>query len=71
MPFSPDGLPLIGEIGGTGVHVLSGLGGSGFMSGPMAGLLLAHMMASPNPVLRAQLRRVLAPTSPSRFFYIL
>lgn len=46
MPFSPDDRPIIGPLPGAppGVFLLTGLGPSGFMRGPMAGLLLAESM---------------------------
>ena len=68
MPFSVDGRPILGEVGTSGIYVISGLGGSGFMCGPMTGLLLAYLMSAPEPELRNQLRDTLAPVSPTRFF---
>ena len=47
MPFSIDGAPLIGRVPwsrGPPLYVVSGLGASGFMKGPMAGVFCAAMV---------------------------
>lgn len=45
MPFAADGLPLIGPLPGVdAVHVVGGLGSTGFNRGPMAGWLLADLV---------------------------
>ena len=42
MPFSPDGMPIIGRIPlRKNLYVVTGLASSGFGRGPMAGKLLA------------------------------
>ena len=45
MPFTPDGLPLIGKISALeGCWIVSGLASSGMMKGPAAGVLLADLI---------------------------
>ncbi len=45
MPFTRDGLPLIGPMPGVqAVHVVGGLGSTGFNRGPMAGWLAADVV---------------------------
>jgi sarcosine oxidase subunit beta len=54
MPFSLDGLPLIGRIPSLdNLYIVSGLASSGFGRGPMAGKLLADYLLTghPHPVL--------------------
>jgi glycine/D-amino acid oxidase-like deaminating enzyme len=46
MPFSLDGRPLLGPIPGVpNAHVAGGLASSGFNRGPMAGRLVADLVA--------------------------
>ena len=50
MPFSRDDEPIIGEIGGhPGMFIISGLSGSGFMRGAMAGAVDRHNSPSCRP----------------------
>jgi glycine/D-amino acid oxidase-like deaminating enzyme len=54
MPFSLDGMPLIGKIPHRrDLYIVSGLASSGFGRGPMAGRLLADYIHTghPHPVL--------------------
>ena len=57
MPFSPDGMPLIGRIPlKKNLYVVSGLASSGFGRGPMAGKLLADYIDTghmPQPLIEA------------------
>jgi glycine/D-amino acid oxidase-like deaminating enzyme len=59
MPFSPDGVPIVGELpsvhaGANGsLFVITGMAGAGFMSGAEAGAWLARFIASgksPHPL---------------------
>ena len=46
MPFSVDGRPLLGRVPGVdGLFVAGGLASSGFNRGPMAGHLVADLVA--------------------------
>ena len=47
MPFSKDGLPIIGKLedSETPLYVCTGMGGSGFCRGPAAGILLGSFIA--------------------------
>lgn len=61
MPFSLDGLPVIGKVAQhQNLYVVSGLGASGFSRGPMAGKLLAELIHT------GQQPALLAETDPSR-----
>ena len=46
MPFSLDGLPIVGKIGCLpgNAFIITGMGSHGFMQGPGAGLYLANMI---------------------------
>lgn len=47
---TPDGIPVIGEVGGhPGVYISSGYSGHGFGLGPGAGLLTAQLVAGEKP----------------------
>lgn len=47
MPFTSDGAPLLGPVDEVpGLHLVTGLGSSGFMRGPMAGTLVADTIAT-------------------------
>jgi sarcosine oxidase subunit beta len=62
MPFSLDGLPVIGKAAQhPNLYVIGGLGASGFSRGPMAGKLLADFIQT------GQQPAILAETDPSRF----
>jgi hypothetical protein len=69
MPFSLDGQPIIGPVPSlpSGVWCVTGLGGSGFLRGGMAGVLLAELMASPSPQRRRRVKEILTPAEPARF----
>lgn len=61
MPFSMDGLPIIGRLPGhTNAYIVSGLASSGFGRGPMAGKLLAEFINS------GQRPRALTEADPAR-----
>ena len=47
MPFSKDGIPIIGKLedSETPLYVCTGMGGSGFCRGPAAGILLGSFIA--------------------------
>lgn len=58
MPFTSDGAPLLGPVPEVpGLHLVTGLGSSGFMRGPMAGSLVAESIldGGPSTVLAAAL----------------
>jgi len=62
MPFSLDGLPVIGKAARhSNLYVISGLGASGFSRGPMAGKLLADFIHT------GERPSILAEADPSRF----
>jgi glycine/D-amino acid oxidase-like deaminating enzyme len=66
MPFTIDGAPLIGKVPGvSNVYVVSGLGGSGFMRGPMAGKLLGLLIEEDDE--NGKIAAVLQGASPLRF----
>jgi glycine/D-amino acid oxidase-like deaminating enzyme len=48
------------------IWCVSGLAGSGFMRGPMAGFLCAELMTAQGHQ-KAQLENLLAPADPARF----
>ena len=58
-PSTPDSLPLIGEIGGTGVHAAFGHQHIGLTAGPKTGRLVADMIDGRRPNID------LAPTTPT------
>ena len=73
MPFTPDGLPIIGRLDASNspLYCATGLGGSGFCRGPATGLLLALLINDGR--LQAQLEEnemplsLLKHTDPNRF----
>ena len=82
MPFSQDGMPIIGRVKKPCRHdalvsdkgksmpplwCVTGLGGSGFMRGAMAGTLLAEMIGGVTSHRRKQAEILLSSASPSRF----
>ena len=70
MPFTPDGVPVIGAVGGVpGLFVAGGLASSGFNRGPMTGWLVADLMlgrAVPPEVARARPDRFAGNRGPAR-----
>ncbi|MFO7758365.1 MAG: FAD-dependent oxidoreductase [Roseovarius sp.] len=60
-PSTPDSLPLIGEIGSTGVHAAFGHQHIGLTAGPKTGRLIADLLAGKRPNLD------LAPYDANRF----
>ena len=66
MPFSPDGLPIIGRIPlRKNLYVVTGLASSGFGRGPMAGKLLAAYVSTrrmPQPLAEADPGRCVTET---------
>ena len=79
MPFSADGEPIIGELSsttiksenktrvGSGLYIISGLGGSGMMRGAMGGYLLAQSIAG-NEKEKVMAKHILAHVTPNRFW---
>ena len=79
MPFSADGEPIIGELSsttiksenktrvGSGLYIISGLGGSGMMRGAMGGYLLAQSIAG-NEKEKVMANYILAHVTPNRFW---
>ena len=76
MPFTVDGVPIVGRIDGVGapLYVCTGLGGSGFCRGPGAGLLLASLINDgrlhselPKDFVNDWPTTVLRETNPNRF----
>jgi sarcosine oxidase subunit beta len=62
MPFSLDGLPVIGKVTHRpNMYIISGLGASGFSRGPMAGELLADFIRT------GKQPNLLLSSNPSRF----
>jgi D-amino-acid dehydrogenase len=60
-PSTPDSLPLIGEIGSTGVHAAFGHQHIGLTAGPKTGRLVADLLSGKRPNLD------LAPYDANRF----
>ena len=60
-PSTPDSLPLIGEIGGTGVFAAFGLQHVGLTAGPKTGRPIAHLLSGQHPNID------LAPYDANRF----
>jgi glycine/D-amino acid oxidase-like deaminating enzyme len=77
MPFSLDGKPIIGRLTVSSksnaadptplLYCVTGLGGSGFMRGGMAGTLLAEVIAGATEGRRKRARMLLSAASPQRF----
>ena len=46
MPFSADGLPIIGQLNSLpgSAYIITGMSSAGMMMGPAAGLYLAHLI---------------------------
>ena len=78
MPFSDDGRPIIGQLFSADdsnmspprlppLWCVTGLGGSGFMRGAMAGALLAELISGKTKARRRRARALLSAACPSRF----
>jgi glycine/D-amino acid oxidase-like deaminating enzyme len=63
MPFSGDGVPIIGSINEENLYIISGMASGGMMQGPGAAKLLVDMISGD-----LESKKKLQPADPKRFF---